>query len=310
MAIHSIGLDDFCRIWGCSPSDVPPACIAKLQALNTGHRLLTAEERDEHVLGILKRLQSPNLSRTPTENLQAFESGWNETLQMCLLQGVSADTLKPKYVRPYTRIRYNGDFITPENPFLNDELLSIATSYSFRKYLAGTERIYEFGCGTGRYLFELSDIFPQKSLVGLDWTDSSKKILQRMAQTGRHVKGIHFDMLNPDNDLGLKPGSAVVTIGAMEQLGDSFGPFLSYLLAQNPQIVIHHEPIKEFYDENVLFDYLAILYHDQRRYLSGFWGALQQLAHEGRLEILDGRRLYFGDPYHESASFIAWTPKG
>ena len=304
----AINLDDFCKIWGVTASDIPSGCAERIRMAHTSYRLLTTQERDEHILHVLKRLQEQKLARTTRENLQAFEAGWNENYELCLRQGVSLEALKPKYVKPYMLIRYNGHFIAPENPFLLDDLMSIATTYSFTTYFAAAVHIYEFGCGTGRYLFELSDLFPDKELFGLDWTESSQKILQLIADTGRNVRGIKFDMLSPSSHVSLKPRSAVVTIGAMEQLGDRFQPFLSYLLANKPDIVIHHEPIEEFYDEGNLFDYLALLYHRQRGYLSGYWTALQQLSKEGKIEILDARRLHFGDPYHESVSFIAWRP--
>lgn len=303
-----IRIEDLCKMWGCAVSAFPAECAAKLNVVHTGYRVLTAQERDEHVLHILKRLNEQEVARTTAENLQAFEAGWDENYKLCLSQGVSKDSLKPKYVKSFPRIRYNGRFIAPENPFLVDDLLTIATTYSFVKYLADVRYIYEFGCGTGRYLFELSELFPHKQLFGLDWTESSQKILNLIAGTGRNVQGIRFDMLNPSSHVSLKPRSAVFTIGATEQLGDRFHPFLSYLLANKPDIVIHHEPIEEFYNEQNLFDYLALLYHRQRGYLSGYWTALQQLAREGKLETLDARRLHFGDPYHEPVSFIAWRP--
>ena len=303
----AINLDDFCKIWGVTASDIPSGCAERIRMAHTSYCLLTTQERDEHILHILKRLQEQKLARTTRENLQSFEAGWNENYELCLRQGVSLEALKPKYIKPYALLRYNGHFIAPENPFLLDDLISIATMYSFTTYLADAEHIYEFGCGTGRYLFELSELFSDKELFGLDWTESSQKILQLIADTGRNVQGLKFDMLSPSSHVSLKPRSAVVTIGAMEQLEDRFQPFLSYLLANKPEIVIHHEPIEEFYDEQNLFDYLALLYHRGRGYSSGYWTALQQLSEEGRIEILDARRLHFG-AYHESVSFIAWRP--
>lgn len=305
----AISLHDFCRMWDCVPSDIPALCIQKIRRTQLGFRQLSIQERDEHILHILRRLDELK-PRMTEENLKVFEQGWNVNYELCLSQGVSIESLKPGYVRPFERMRYDGDIIAPEDPFLLDELFSIVTTYSFETYLSSVENVYELGCGTGRYLFVLSEIFPEKRLFGLDWTEASQKILKLVAQTGRNVEGIRFDMLNPSTDVVLKPNSAVITVVALEQLGNRFEPILSYLLTNKPKLVIHHEPIEEFYDESRLLDYLALAYHRKRGYLSGYWTALKRLAQEGRIEILDARRLNFGDPYNDTASFIAWQPKG
>jgi hypothetical protein len=304
-----IQLEDLCQLWNCSAADFQPACLAKFQAMSTNYSLVSPEDRDAHILHILRRLTEQKLARAVPENLQAFEAGWNENYEECLARGVSLAALKPKYVKPYALIRYHGDFVIPENPFLVDDLLSLAISFAFAKYLAEFNPIYEFGCGSGRYLFELSNLFPDKNLVGLDWTEASQKVLKLIAATGRSVEGVRFNMLQPATDYALTPGCAVITVGAMEQLGSRFQPFLDYLLANQPRLVVHHEPIPEFYSERTLYDYLALWYHRERDYLSGYWPALQRLAQEGRIEILEARRLHFGDPYNDPESLIVWRPR-
>jgi SAM-dependent methyltransferase len=173
------------------------------------------------------------------------------------------------------------------------------------------EWIYEFGTGTGRYLYHLAHMFPRTRLVGLDWTNASVAILRLIAEAvDRPIGALQFDMLRPNPDVRLESDSAVVTVGSMEQLGDGFGPFLDYLLAGTPRVVVHFEPIVEFYRDDCLFDYLAILYHDQRRYLRGYYPALQGLAANGQIEILEARRFYYGDLYNEGSSLVVWRPRG
>jgi hypothetical protein len=92
-------------------------------------------------------------------------------------------------------------------------------------------------------------------------------------------------------------------------LGDRCGNFLNYLLENRPALVMHHEPIVEFYSEDNLLDWLAIQYCTRRGYLKGWWPALQELERQGRIEILEGRRMGYGDPYHEIGSFIVWRPR-
>ena len=303
-----IELNDLARLWDVAPISFPNQCIDGLSALCTRYRQLEPMERDAHVLNVIKRLTDRKLARATPENLQVFEAGWMENYHACLERGVSLETLRPKYVKSYQILRYADNYISPEDPFLLDGLIGLATTYSFLTYLEPTKHVYEFGCGSGRYIFELSELFPDKLLTGLDWTRASQRILGLIAESGRKVQGLSFDMLKPSSDIRLDAGAAVLTVGAMEQLGSSFQPFLEYLLANRPSIVVHHEPIAEFYDNESLYDYLALWYHRERDYLSGYWTALKSLEAEGRIEILAAHRLHFGDPFNDPESLVVWRP--
>ena len=103
-------------------------------------------------------------------------------------------------------------------------------------------------------------------------------------------------------------GFGAVTVLAMEQLGRSWGPFLDYLLAKRPSVCVHLEPLFELYDSNNLLDWLAMSYHRKRGYLEGFLPAVRKLETEGRADIIDVRRLYFGSFMHEGYSVLVWRP--
>ena len=77
-----------------------------------------------------------------------------------------------------------------------------------------------------------------------------------------------------------------MTIHALEQLGDRHGALLDWLIAARPSVVLHYEPILEFYDRANLLDYLALWYSERRRYLTGFWTALAARRDAGRIEVL------------------------
>lgn len=305
---RSITVGDWCALLGVAPAALSKRCIEHIQTTQSDYRVLSPSEREAHVIHILKRLSSRGIARTTQENIAAFESGWDENVRLCETHGVSAETLKPKYVKEHGCIRYQRDYIAPLNPFLANALLEIAAGYYFKKYLDSTKSVYEYGCGTGRFVFQLSELYPEKPLVGLDWTRSSQKLLGLIGATGKPVSGLRFDMLAPDQNIKLDSGTGVVTIGALEQLGDRFGPFLDYLLSNRPEIVVHLEPIEDFYGDDTLCDCMGSLYHRQRKYLSGYLPALQALQQEGRIQIFESRRLCFGDPYHESSSCIVWKP--
>lgn len=307
---HMIGIEDFSATVGEPLDRLHERVRRMLGVLNGGYRETTPQEREQAVLAVLKRLHIDRLARNVEENHRAFEQGWTENLELCRTEGVSEATLRPKYVRAFTTIRYGGRYIVPDNPYLTDELWTLAMTWAFLKYLAPVNRIYEFGTGTGRYLYLLSQIFPDKELIGLDWTAASVAILELIAKATAHpIRGLRFDMLEPGSDVRVEPDSGVFTVGSMEQLGDRFEPFFRYLLEEKPRIVVHFEPIIEFYREDSLFDYLAILYHRQRNYLHGFYPALRDLSAEGRIEVLEARRMYYGDLYNEGSSLVVWRPR-
>ena len=267
--VVTIRENEFCRLRGCETTDIPLNCARKLRGVQLAYRPPTPQERDRYLLHILRRIDEVQRREIPL-NYKTFENGWEENYAQCVSEGVSWNALRPRYIKSLPFMRYLGDLIVPEVTYLGDELFSIILTYSFEKYLGGVDHIYEFGCGTGRYLWMLAHLFSEKVLIGLDWTKASLKILALMRQKGLPIEGSQFDMLNPDAGVKIRPNSAVITMSALEQLGNRFEPFLSYLLDSRPELVLHHEPIEEFYDGNKLLDYLAIAYHRRRGYLSGY----------------------------------------
>jgi len=147
--------------------------------------------------------------------------------------------------------------------------------------------VSEFGCGSGQNLKGLKG-----KLHGYDWAESAVKRVRAM---GIHAE--RFDMFNP-SPIDLKGG--VLTVHALEQLGDKFGPFLQFLMDKKPEICVHIEPIEELYEDNLL-DNLALSYHKKRGYLSGFLKALKG-------KTIEVERTYVGSLFHEAYSVVVWRP--
>jgi hypothetical protein len=124
---------------------------------------------------------------------------------------------------------------------------------------------------------------------------------------GFTIEGHVFDMFHPDPSHRLNPGAGVITIGSLEQLGEGFGPFLDYVLAQAPAIVVNFDCFNELYDPNHLPDVLAERYDRKRGYLYGWITRLDALAKQGKIEILDRKRTY-GNTFHDGHSYVAWRP--
>jgi hypothetical protein len=271
-------------------------------------RATTGVERDDFVLEMLDLIRSPRIERSVDENRAAWERGWQQNLDEARARGFAPDTLKPKYFRGHRCLRWQRGLVVSENPQIEYDLFVLARRLLFGWYLSGIRTIYEIGSGSGNNLWLLSELFPEATIVGLDWVDPAVKLANELGKTtGRKIEGRRFNMLSPAHNVTLEPGSAVVTIHALEQLGDQHGALLDWIAAARPALVLHYEPILEFYDAANLLDYLALWYSERRQYLTGFWTEIAARRDAGQLEVLAADRPGVGGVYHE-ASVVVWRP--
>ena len=303
-----IGTDEFAHMFGFAPNALPEPFLRTIGQKNTAWRAPTRDEVEAYVFDFIRRIHTDWDERSPLENQIAFDNGWRENLQELRFGDVSLDKLKPKYFRQNKHLRYNKALIVSDNLGLEHDLFVLARQLIFAKYLSPHKTIYEFGCGSCANLLLLSELFPEKVLHGLDWSESSVNIANLLAQRmGRALSGGLLDMLAPPETMELAPNSAVLTVHALEQLGTRHGPLLQFLLRAKPGIVVNYEPIEEFYEEGNLYDYLAMLYSRKRGYLSGYYSALRELESAGKIEIIEARRPCLGGILHE-ASLVVWRP--
>ena len=271
-------------------------------------RVPTQAERDAYVLELLQLIRSPWIERSDAENLAAWERGWQQNLDEARAADFASGTLKPKYFRGNKYLRWQGDILVSDNPQIEHDLFVLARRLLFGSYLAGASTIYEVGCGSANNLWLLSEMFPHARIVGLDWVQPAVDLATELGQaTGRRIAGQRFNMLDPDPSFRPEPGAAFMTIHALEQIGERHGALLDWLEAARPSVVLHYEPILEFYDRANLLDYLALWYSERRRYLNGFWTEIARRRDAGRLDVVDARRPGLGGVYHE-ASVIVWRP--
>jgi hypothetical protein len=104
------------------------------------------------------------------------------------------------------------------------------------------------------------------------------------------------------------PKSAVMTFGALEQMGQEHGKYLDFILQKKPEICVDIAGLAELYNENDLFDYLALRYHKRRNYLDGYLTRLKELELEGTVQILKTHRQKFGNLYDDPHSYVVWKP--
>ena len=306
--VHSLDITGFSRLLGVPEEEFNDEIRDFIDCTDFDYVIVDGADRESLLLQILSTIDSGKLSVSGPGKQVAWERGWSENLLEFEQSGNDLETLLPKFVRKGQVMRMQGSFILPFNPDFETAMVTVMRNVLFRKYFSGVRSVFEFGCGTGLNLLHLSKLFPGKPLYGLDWAQSSCDIADQLAKAqGINLKGIKFDMYTPDSGLDLSDGDGVFTIGALEQLGTGFGPFLSFLCEKSPAICIHFETMNELYSEPTLSDYLIKRYSDTRKYLDGFLNELKKLELSGLAEILQIQRT-FGSQYHEGYSFVVWRP--
>jgi len=304
-----LGREEFAALFGVGVEDFDESSMELIESLDFRYRKLSGNERDQIILQIMKELYCGEITVSGEDRKLDWEKGWRENLQTFTESGYDLGSLVPRYFKKHVPVRLNGDYVMPIGTDFVLNCTKVFRSWLFRKYFKNVDSLYEFGCGPGSHLAFLAGLYPDKNFYGLDWAESSQEILEHLA---KHlccsIKGIHFDFFQPDHDFPLAKSSAVLTFGALEQVGERFEAFLQYILNQKPNICINVECINEFYQENNLPDFLALQYHRRRNYLSNYLTRLRQLESEGRLKILVAHHQPFGNIYNDTHSYIIWEP--
>lgn len=298
---------DFAKWFNTSDESFSGNLLSLFGKFDLRFKAATKEDVEVHLLDYVSRLQSPWIERNREENRKAWEKGWSENLEEVIRCGPSGMTCRPKYFRGSRFLRLRKNIVISPNPQLEHDLLTITRVYLAEKYLASLGYLCELGCGSGQNLWLLSEIFPDKSILGLDWVPPCVGIAQEIGKAGRKVSGRLFDMTDPDPNVTLPRDAGIVSVHALEQIGGNHEKLIQWIISQKPAIVVQHEPIVELYDSSNLYDALAIWYSKKRHYLDGYLNRLKELALVGKIEMLESHRPEVGGVYHE-ASVVVWRP--
>lgn len=258
------------------------------------YRYLNKKEEEAAIIQILEVLLDKSVPFSGAHRKKQWEKGWAENLE-------SGNGI-PKYFGKYKVNRLNGRLVYGLSKDYEREMLYTLVDSLGKKYLSKSKDVYEFGCGTGHNLWRIKKINSNAVLHGLDWTKSSRKIVRSMG-----FESQCFDFFNPTKAV-LEENSAVYTVAALEQTGTNYKKFVSYLLKNKPNIVVHIEPIPELLDSIKLLDYLSIQYMYKRKYLRGYLTYLEELEKKGKVKILESRRSGIGSFLIDGYSVIVWRP--
>lgn len=242
------------------------------------------------------------------DRADAWERCWRSVREH-FIQGLNP-TLAPPYLHERT-LRIDGQYVLAD-PRLLAAFQSALVRALALEHFRGCQYVIELGCGAGFNLLNLARAgLDAEKFIGYDRSGAAARAVWAAAtRLNLPIEGWCAGDLRvgPPPDIG--PESAILTCGAMEQLGDAWRPLLAHLIASRPAVVVHIEPLEELYDQDADFlDYLALRYHRARGYLSGYLTALRDEAAAGRIKILAEHRTRFGSAWNDGYSYIVWRPK-
>lgn len=270
---------------------------------------LPQEEEDNIAQQIKLQLESGCFEASGPHRAGIWSCAWSDVLENFKKSNYSLEQLQPNFISASNTLLVDQNYVRETTTQLELKLFKFLKDFLFEAYLRDFLNIYEFGCGSGYNLVQLAEKFPDKKLIGLDWSPESVCLLDLIGQKHAfNLSGKRFDFFNPHTNFKLKKDSAVLTFSALEQVGSKFHNFVAFLLENKPGLCINVEPIEEFYDHNNTRDALVLRYHRSRNYLTGFYTYLCLLESQKKLKIINKRRTYFGCKYHESYSYIIWRP--
>lgn len=289
---------DLSELFGSPPR---PAAGRLGKALDLRYEALSESEQRATIASEHMAIDSGSFARTTDATRRDIwdRNCWAPVRARFELSHDPAD-LVPAFLRAAALpARLCGRYVAPADPTFIYHVQRLVLLQVAERHFASASAVWEFGCGSGFNLVAINALLPHAKLVGLDWSEEALRACP--------FEGVRIDMLAP-HPLRLD-GVAVLTAGALEQLGERFGPFLDCLLAAQPAICVHIEPLLELYDREDSFDAVAIRYHQARGYLSGFLPALEALERDGRAEIIETHRTRFGSLHNEGFSWTVWRPK-
>lgn len=266
---------------------------------------------EQSLLKILVSLDNKVFDKSGYQRLEKWEKGWGENLSDFVQSDFDTEKLTPKYYRDTTLSRLKGELIETRSPTFQYDFFQVLRFYITKKYLKNFKNIFEFACGPGHNIVAISEIINDDDvrLQGLDWSKQAVKVVDELGKRKNiNCMGRQFDFYSPDYSLAVPSDSILLTFGGLEQVGEDHGEFLKFILEKKPSLCINVEPIHEFYDTNLLLDFLANRYHHKRNYLRNYLSKLLFLEKRGDLRMLQITRVPFGGVYHEGWNILVWKP--
>ena len=267
--------------------------------------------KEATIVRVLKRIDSDTQRIGGNDRYKVWESGWEENyvaLSNSKDRESSLAALVPAYIRPGQIMRLNGEYVKPKSKWLELELYSILRSLVGESYLSDAPHVYEFGAGTGYNLALWAKENPAIQYTGFDFSRNSVKLINLAAQKlCLPFTAEYFNMVEPEmGPIAIEPGSAIVTCGSIEQLGENSHKFVDWMTRMPFKRGVHLEPVMELYDSSSLFDYLALMFLKKRGYTDSLLTDLERIENEGRIRIVKKHHTKFGSMMMDGYCIVVW----
>jgi len=295
-------------------NDLDPEVISMIEKANTKYSLCNSAEQDDVILSIVKRVYNNGFSVSSQKRQAEWDRGWSENLNELNKVKIITDNiftsltaLDPKYYRRSDIFRLNKDYVKSNNKNFEYTFYKILRHWLFKEFCSEAKSIYEYACGPCHNLVALSAMYKDKNLIGLDWAESSQEISKKLKKDFNiNINGYAFNFFKPNYSIDIDPNSLFLTIGGLEQVGKDHEEWLKYILEKKPKRVVQLECISDFYDSDNLADYMALLYHNKRGYLSGYYSSLLELEKQKKIKIIKQQRVEIGGLYHDGWSILVF----
>jgi hypothetical protein len=179
------------------------------------------------------------------------------------------------------------------------------------QYAGDQPALVELGCGAGVNLLSLYLAGRWASLRGFDISDNG---IQAGREAARHfaLDGTSFarlDLTDPDDpSFAHLRGQTVFTYYCLEQLKYSTAAVIENLIRAGVRRAIHIEPTTELLRFWSLMDWVTYAYIRRQDYQDNLLRTLRGFASQGRIRIVDVKRLYYSPTPRNDPVVVCWEP--
>lgn len=185
----------------------------------------------------------------------------------------------------------------------------------FREHLDERGPIVEFGCGAGRNLLLLRQLFPNAPLYGFDLTDAGITAATRLAESCS-VAGLQLGTLDLTDGPAFRSATetlragapTIVTIGCLEAIPHATTQLVEQFIALQPRRAMCVEPLYELHARAFPWRDTFVRHHLRAGgYQRTLLTALREAESQGKIRIRTCRRLGYGKVLLEY-SLVVWEP--
>lgn len=285
---------------GIDGAEILPILLRRL-----GCEVILPSELKQIAMNLSSKIE--HFSKVQSANIEKWELGWQENLDLLNDASDVQSALVPKYLLKSKFFRANGKYYRMPYP----EFFPTLHSTLILRILAKIPKvefasIFKLGAGSCQNIPLIHSIFPDYPLYACDWSLASVAIAEQLGKlVSPKIQGVRYDYFE-HNTLNIS-NSLVLTIHSLEQIGNDMS-VLERILEGKPKFVLHIEPVVENYHSESELGEDLIQLHSVRNYIVGLPSWLEDQEGNGRIRIIDKGKFEIGSEISEPYSYYLWEP--